>query len=252
MSTSRALRAVSPAALIWAAEGENFGRGGTGQGRAESSLPAASCAMRAASMSPAAAAVRTASSKDASSARRGLAAGAPGLAPGAPSPEVVASLGPASPRASHAPAAPSCPSTPPITNPASSLLVAPPRFELGRPLGPKILKAGQGDPAAANSDDRRGSGDGSSPFEEVSGVSAPPSGDSKPAAATVPPERGVTVYMDKQDPVSASSGGPDGFGHRGTRAELVAALLKVQLTAAQMGDVEAARVLHEAVGRLLG
>ena len=92
-------------------------------------------------------------------------------------------------------------------------------------------------PEAANRSKHEVSEHGSHPIATPSGVSRPPSGDS-----ILENRRESANVCDSCDslPMKPSR-----------REELVAMLMRVQMAAMEMGDTEAARVVHEAVGRLM-
>src|SRR4051812_20854998 len=92
-------------------------------------------------------------------------------------------------------------------------------------------------PQAANSIKHEVSENGSPPIATPSGVSRPLSGDSN-------------MEIRRESPNVCDS--CDSLAMRPSRREeLVAMLMRVQMAAMEMGDGEAARVVHEAVGRLI-
>ncbi|HRI72146.1 MAG TPA: hypothetical protein PK156_48265, partial [Polyangium sp.] len=107
----------------------------------------------------------------------------------------------------------------------------------GRPLGQGILKPGGRTLQAANSIKHEVSENGSPPIATPSGVSRPPSGDSN-----------LEIRLESANVCDSC----DSLAMRPPRREeLVAMLMRVQMAAMEMGDMGAARVLHEAVGRLM-
>ena len=116
-------------------------------------------------------------------------------------------------------------------------MVAPAGLEPARLLQQGILKPGGRTLQAANSIKHEVSENGSPPIATPSGVSRPPSGDSN-----LENRRESAAVCDSCDSVTTKPS---------RREDIVAMLMRVQMAAMEMGDGEAARVVHEAVGRLM-
>jgi hypothetical protein len=120
---------------------------------------------------------------------------------------------------------------------ATSLLVAPAGLEPARLLQQGILKTLGVMPQVANSIKPWVSENGSPPIATPSGVSRPVSGDSNLEIRRESPN-----VCDCCDSLAMKPS---------RREELVAMLMRVQMAAMDMGDLEASKIVHDAVGRLM-